>query len=612
VAALAVVICAVLAPAALAQTTTIGESTLTPSLSPPTAGVGQDIPVFQGAAGAGYVLRSPQAGTITSWSFLSAGIATGKHFVLRVLEPVGAGGQNWRAVGTSAAVGVTSETGTDAVNGPFAVSMAIAKGDVIAMQPTDDSFTPSEEGTLGTDGIRYFNGVVADGSTAEIAKSSEMNNGQLVPVQATVEYSAAGPPPPPVAPANTSAPTLAGGTSGLVKAGQTLQCATGSWSGGPALTVAWFQQTTAPGVPEQFATARAIGGGASLRLPSLQPGKRVFCQVTATTPGGTSVATSASLVVQAIKPALQTAKLAGRLGAAPRVTKRVAPGNLDICSTGSWQNYPSSFKYRWVRSVHGFARGGIATLTARIVGRSPVIKIRPSFAGSSLICSVTAANAAGTLTVSSGPTDVPKPSEVLGVAVSCGAHVGAKSIFNGCPGTGINVIIPSQPGGHSLNPTSNVSHPLSTYAHPPSVPRAGRFLLECEPPRFNTKAKLTYRWTVLNLEFVNNQNRYVEEGFVESYRVLKGHFLTIDHGVFTARGDELEYLFGWLETSSADSGHQVEQVQQLGEGEQMVVCEAEGSAAGTSDWGRSPALYVRGSSQGLLPTDLGIIGTYEL
>ncbi|HXQ28920.1 MAG TPA: hypothetical protein VN848_06585, partial [Gemmatimonadales bacterium] len=291
---------------------------------------------------------------------------------------------------------VTSETGVDAVNGPFAASLSIKAGDAIAIQPTDDSLTPSHEGTFGSDGIRYFGGPVAEAASAEVL--SEENNGQTVPVQATVEYTPEGekppPPPPPAPPANTSPPTLSGGSGATVKAGQTLQCATGAWSGSPALKVVWYQQPNRPRLPTPPALAVPLGLGVSLKLPSLAPGSHVFCQVTATTGALSNVATTSTLLVKAIKPALLPAKLAGRLGAKPRVLNRVSAGNVDSCTTGLWQNYPSSFKYQW--QLHtGNARGAAARLTARTVGHSPTIKIRPSYAGSSLTCKVTATNQAG-------------------------------------------------------------------------------------------------------------------------------------------------------------------------------------------------------------------------
>jgi len=181
---LAATMLAMAAPS-LATTTIVGEQTLTANEGLPTL-TGQNIPVFQGAASANYTLTSLQAGTITSWSFMSAGVEHGTPYVLRVLAP--AGGANWRAVATSKPVQVTTPTGTDAKNGPFPDSIPIAAGDAIAIQPTNaDGNSPIEQGTPGLDGIRYFTSPFEDGSTAELAPGSESNSGQVVPVQATVE-----------------------------------------------------------------------------------------------------------------------------------------------------------------------------------------------------------------------------------------------------------------------------------------------------------------------------------------------------------------------------------------------------------------------------------------
>ena len=177
------------APAA-AATTVIGEQTLTANEGLPTL-TGQNIPVFQGAAGSDYTLTSPQSGVITSWSFMSAGIEQGTPYVLRVLAPAGAG--KWRAVATSKPVQVTSAAGTDARNGPFTDSIPIAAGDAIAIQPTNaDGDSPIERGVPNVDGIRFFSGPLEEGAVAQLASASEMNNGQVVPLQATVEYATPG------------------------------------------------------------------------------------------------------------------------------------------------------------------------------------------------------------------------------------------------------------------------------------------------------------------------------------------------------------------------------------------------------------------------------------
>jgi hypothetical protein len=605
--------CTAGAPAALAATTSIGESSLTPGFAPPVVSAGQDIPVFQGAAGAGYVARSPVSGTITSWSFLSAGIATGKHFLLRVLEPVGTEAKTWRAASASAEVAVGSATGVDAVNGPFATSLPVAAGDAIALQPTDNTSVPTEEGAAGVDGIRYFLAPFADGATAPLTPGSEANNGQLVPVQATVTYTTPGespvpgPTPPITAPVNLAPPSVSGSTQGTVRAGQTLQCVAGSWSGSPTVAIGWFSQAPTPGHPPQLSGVRPLGHGPTLKLPSLPPGRQLYCQATASAGGTSSTATSAPLLIGAVKPALAR-QLGGRLGAAPRVVRGVAPGNLESCSTGIWQNYPRSFSYQWLLRS---SRGSAARLTNRIVGRRPTLRVRPSFGGSVLRCRITAVNEAGRVSVSSAPVVVPKALEGL-ISVTCGSHVSAKNVDEGCPGTGINVIVPGQPAGHSLNPTSTAANPLLTSAHMPGVPGTGHYILECEPPKFNRQVTVTYKWSLAQIEFFTYELKpqFVPEGFVGSYRALSGHFLTIDHGLLAPKREFDLYYVGWREATSSDSGHQLEHLYQFGPGALRVTCEAIGSAGHTSDWGRSPALYVE-RTPGFFNEDSGVVDYFE-
>jgi hypothetical protein len=179
-------------PRALADTAVIGDQSLVANMANADQ-LGQNIPVLQGDAAPGYVLSSPATGTITSWSFLSGGVATGKQFELAVLAPVDAGGTSWRLLATSDPVAVTTATGTDAVNGPFPVQIPIDVGERIALMPVDDSFTPIETGTQNVDGIRYFSQPFGSlGSSQPIAPGSSADNGQIVPIQATVASAGGG------------------------------------------------------------------------------------------------------------------------------------------------------------------------------------------------------------------------------------------------------------------------------------------------------------------------------------------------------------------------------------------------------------------------------------
>ena len=182
------------APSALADTAIVGSTTLPANnghgqmLSP------QNAPVFQGDAGADYVLSSPIGGTVSSWRFRSGGVDKGSSFALRVLRPADATGTKWTAVATSAPVTVTSATLTDGMEGPFTTSLPIQKGDRVGLQPVDGGDTPIEDGVIGQDGVRYFGAAFADGTSATLAAGSTADNGQVVPVQATVQSAPAAPP----------------------------------------------------------------------------------------------------------------------------------------------------------------------------------------------------------------------------------------------------------------------------------------------------------------------------------------------------------------------------------------------------------------------------------
>ena len=232
----------------------IGSTTLTANSGTANT-MGKNIPVFQGSASGSYVTSSPVNGTIVSWSFRSAGVTEGDRFVLRVLQPTGSSGTSWKAVGTSAPATVTSASGTDALLGPFSTSVPIATGDVIALQPIDGDSTPIEEGVNGKDGIRYFTSPVSDSSTEELAPGATSNNGQVVPIQATVDVAATTTTTTtttttattttttttttaPLALRNTIAPHV----TGVAASGQTLRCDPGSWTGNPTLSYSWYWQ----------------------------------------------------------------------------------------------------------------------------------------------------------------------------------------------------------------------------------------------------------------------------------------------------------------------------------------------------------------------------------
>ena len=203
---------------ALADTATVGDLALSAGTADLDA-LGPS-PVFQGHAAGNYTLSSPVMGTITSWSFRSGPNAVpGHRYVLRVLHSVDAGGSIWRAVGTSAPAAVGNTGGLDVVQGPFPTSLAIQPGEQIALQSIDDGNTPIVVGTAGFDGIRYFPAALPDGSASMLAPGADADNGQVVPIQATVSFTPPPPPPPPPPSRALTVTTSGGGTGTIIGAG---------------------------------------------------------------------------------------------------------------------------------------------------------------------------------------------------------------------------------------------------------------------------------------------------------------------------------------------------------------------------------------------------------
>lgn len=275
-----------LAPAvASANTVVIGSAPLSSTPGFAVISVGANVPVFQGDASGNYTLSAPVSGTIVSWSFMSAGVANGQDFVLRVLRPADSTGTSWTAVATSAVQQVTGGgPGLDVQQGPFTsgVSIAVQAGDRIGLQATSGPDVPTEQGVGNQDGVRYFPTPFADGTTAAIAPGSTADNGQVVPVQATIQYSPA-PPPPPSAPANTRLPAI----SGVATVGQTVSCSSGSWTNNP-LSFAY----------QWLLDSGSISGetGQSHVIAAAEAGHQLTCRVTATNGAGSAAAVSGAVV----------------------------------------------------------------------------------------------------------------------------------------------------------------------------------------------------------------------------------------------------------------------------------------------------------------------------
>jgi hypothetical protein len=381
----------VLAPTARADTAVVGSSDLA-SNAPAIDNFGQDIPVFQGDTAGGYVLSSPTGGTITSWSFRSGGIDPGRKFVLRVVRPAGA---DWSAVTTSGPVAISSTAGTDAVQGPFSTSLPVQAGDRIALQAVDSQGeVPIEAGVSGSDGIRYFGAPLTDGSSAPLPPGSDMDNGQIVPIQATVESGSASPPPQP--PQNQVPPEI----SGTPAVGQTLTCSSGSWGGTGPFTYSdvWTQRTRVTVHPPghhphtQFVSQQA-GTGPTLQVPDLVPAtSTITCTVTARSDFGSADATSPPVAVQATVPVLGRRRVGRRfVPARPAVSLSGGTPVIGSCSTGTWLHHPDRYRFFWYSGAHH----SNPLAGKRLVGRRQTFRLRKADARRWLACRVIAYNAAG-------------------------------------------------------------------------------------------------------------------------------------------------------------------------------------------------------------------------
>lgn len=470
--ALALVVLIAGAAGAEASTATIGELSLTPSSANLTM-TGQSVPVFQGDASGNYVLTVPHDGVITSWSFLSGGASTGATFVLRRLQPTNGTGTGWRALGSSEAVAVTTASGVDAINGPFTTSIPVSAGDRIALEPVSGSLTPIEHGVLGEDGIRYFAAPLSEGSSATLTEG-ESDNGQVVPIQAIETYSAESSESAPSAttPVNTSLPTI----SGTPKAGQTLTCNPGSWSGSPSFTYTWSQSTFAlvagSKPPRVTKTSVEVATGSTYTLPDLPVGVSISCTVTATNAATAGVgppkASSEQLAVQASAPALASAYTGGRLihSAGAEIIGDAGYGGTDICYPGRWLHYPTSFAYRWYEERYD-AQRHLPYLTE--VGASSRLKPRIALELHHIFCKVIASNAAGTASSTSRTVLVPQAAPIA---------------------SGLSRIEVEDPTPAEINPATSAAAPIQPGSD-------GELRFACLSPKFNRPlVAVTHEWQI--------------------------------------------------------------------------------------------------------------------
>jgi len=449
-----------------AETVTVGESTLA-SVGPALSSLSPEkAPVFQGDATSNYVLSSPQTGTVTSFSFMSAGAAPGTMYALAVLAP--AEGGEWTLVSESAAVTVTSANGVDAANGPYPTSQPIAAGDRIGLEPIGGKSTPIEVTGIAGDGVRYFStAFTKTGETQPLAPGSTTDPGQLLPLQATVSFT----PVPTVAPpANVTLPRV----SGTPKAGKTLTCQPGSWTNSPTYAFTWTQTTLSliPGAkpPKVISSSVRVGDGQTYVVPDLPAGVAISCTVTATNaaplPGAGVEATSLAVSIEASAPALAPSFSAvyHTTHNAPSISATVSARGTNVCHPGIWLHYPASFTYAWFEEQYSVR---LHRFEPRLIHRGQDYDVGTGLVNHKMYCRVTAANAAGATAAISNTVLVPFPGRPAPKAEG-------------------NPVI-------SVYPSSEVD-PASSFAEPfPSGP-SGKFSLVCSKSRFVPASHVIYSW----------------------------------------------------------------------------------------------------------------------
>jgi sugar lactone lactonase YvrE len=220
----------------------------------------------------------------------------------------------------------------------------------------------------------------------------------------------------PALPALSAAPTPTGTTT----QGQTLTATSGTWANAPTAYAYGWERCDASG-----AACASIAGatGSSYTLTGDDAGATIRSLVTATNVSGATTVASTPTAVIIPQPPAGTA--------APSIAG--AATNLQILagSPGSWTNKPTKFAYRWQDcDATGAGCAAIAGATAS------TYTLTLSDVGATIRVAITATNAGGSETATSGPTaiiapalvpwaDTPPPGLQAAPSVSGAATVGS-------------------------------------------------------------------------------------------------------------------------------------------------------------------------------------------
>ena len=168
-------------------------------------------------------------------------------------------------------------------------------------------------------------------------------------------------------PVNTGLPMI----SGTAQQGQTVTCSTGSWTPAPTGYAYTWQRNV----------ATAIGGtGNTYTLTAADVNQAITCTVVASDALGSSL----PAISLPITPTAPAAPLPPVETAPPAISGTAQQGQVVGCSTGTWQNSPTSYAYSWQRSGSNIAGATSSSYT-----------LTSSDVNQAITCTVTASNAAG-------------------------------------------------------------------------------------------------------------------------------------------------------------------------------------------------------------------------
>jgi hypothetical protein len=191
------------------------------------------------------------------------------------------------------------------------------------------------------------------------------------------------------APVNTSAPAI----SGTAQQGDTLSTTNGGWSNSPASFAYQWEDCNSSG-----GSCSAIAGATSNSyvLSAGDVGHSIRVVVTATNGGGSTGASSGATASVAAPPPPAPVNTA-----APSISGTAQQGDTLTASSGSWSNSPTSYSYQWQdcnSSGGGCTNISGVTSSSYAPGAGDV--------GDTIEVTVTAANAGGSASATSGATAV--------------------------------------------------------------------------------------------------------------------------------------------------------------------------------------------------------------